>query len=80
MIEILEVNNVNIAINTVTSGTDKINSDCYHHNNILVIIMHIINFFCKKLFFSFPLAIKKCKILHLDEVNNEGSTLLTRFN
>ena len=49
MIEILEVNNVNTAINTVTYGTDKINSECYHHNSILVIIMHIIIvfFLCK---------------------------------
>ena len=79
MIEILEVNNVNIAINTVTYGTDRINSECYHHNSILI-IMHVINFLCKKLFFSFPLAIEKCKILYLGEVNNEGSTLLARFN
>ena len=48
MIEILEVNNVNTAINTVTYGTDKINSECYHHNSILVIIMHIIIFFYVK--------------------------------
>ena len=33
MIEILEVNNVNTAINTVTYGTDKINSECCCYHN-----------------------------------------------
>ena len=59
MIKILEVNNANIAINTVTYGTDKINSDCYHHNSILVIIMHIINFFMGKIILFFSISDQK---------------------